>query len=334
MKIEIGESLLVSWLRHVKECQIVQTNWKASMKWELKNRDTLKALMQSSEKLFSDTYGYKIYKSTTSFEQLIKQAEIDVIGIAFGDDQYEIYAIDVAFHEAGLSYGSREETVGRVIKKCLRTAMCIYGYYGLIDGTIIFTTPKMNPAIVGDIKACMDNMHAVLKQVGLNYEIRIIANEDFSEKILEPVLSVLGDVADTGELFMRSLQLHQMFALKKPERVKPIKTSAALPATIEGSIIGLEEMKVGAIARKVLGQLLEEGQYVSVVEIEKLQTAEYSRQVFHLSYPLLQKAASSFDKVRYYALPLHIFGEDYFLCSQWLETHRPHLLNWLASHKA
>lgn len=37
MKIEIGESLILSWLKHVKECQVVQTNWKASYKWELKN---------------------------------------------------------------------------------------------------------------------------------------------------------------------------------------------------------------------------------------------------------------------------------------------------------
>ena len=37
MKIEMGESLLYSWLRHVKECQIVQTNWKVSTKQELKN---------------------------------------------------------------------------------------------------------------------------------------------------------------------------------------------------------------------------------------------------------------------------------------------------------
>lgn len=41
MKIEVGESLLLSWLKHIKKCQIVQTNWKASSKWELKNRKVL-----------------------------------------------------------------------------------------------------------------------------------------------------------------------------------------------------------------------------------------------------------------------------------------------------
>lgn len=42
MKIEMGESLLLSWLRHIKECQLVQTNWKPSAKWEFKNKDHFK----------------------------------------------------------------------------------------------------------------------------------------------------------------------------------------------------------------------------------------------------------------------------------------------------
>jgi hypothetical protein len=34
MKIEIGESLFLSWLRHVKGCQLVQTNWKSVSEWD------------------------------------------------------------------------------------------------------------------------------------------------------------------------------------------------------------------------------------------------------------------------------------------------------------
>ena len=44
MKIEMGESLFYSWLRHVKECQIVQTNWKVSPQWVLQNEDELQRL--------------------------------------------------------------------------------------------------------------------------------------------------------------------------------------------------------------------------------------------------------------------------------------------------
>jgi hypothetical protein len=47
MKIEIGESLLLSWPRHIKECQLVQTNWKPSSKWELKHKEVLERLISN-----------------------------------------------------------------------------------------------------------------------------------------------------------------------------------------------------------------------------------------------------------------------------------------------
>ena len=43
MKIEMGESLFYSWLRHVKECQLVQTNWKVSPKWTLRHEEELES---------------------------------------------------------------------------------------------------------------------------------------------------------------------------------------------------------------------------------------------------------------------------------------------------
>ncbi|MEQ8198357.1 MAG: hypothetical protein ABRQ27_10170 [Clostridiaceae bacterium] len=68
MKIEIGESLLLSWLKHIKECRVVQTNWKASSKWELKNKEKLEQLMKISNEVFSQKYGYDIYKGNKSLE--------------------------------------------------------------------------------------------------------------------------------------------------------------------------------------------------------------------------------------------------------------------------
>lgn len=39
MKIEMGESLLCSYLKHVKGCQIVQTNFKVSPSWTMHNQE-------------------------------------------------------------------------------------------------------------------------------------------------------------------------------------------------------------------------------------------------------------------------------------------------------
>jgi len=345
MKIEMGESLLLSWLRHIKECQLVQTNWKASAKWELKNKEVLEQLMQDSSNIFKSKYGYDLYKGNSGIAQLLAQAEIDVIGSSFNENDKHIYAIDVAFHEAGLNYGSREETVSRVIKKCIRTAMCIYGYYGFSDGTIIFTSPKINPAVINDIDTCIDDITSVLSDLGLNYKIRIIANEDFSDKILEPVLNVLDDVSDTSELFMRSLQMYNLFAGKKPKTtVEASRSAASRKITPEldyieyNGINGLEEMKIGVIVRTVLRKMLESGE-VTKEEIEKMQTADYSKEVFDIQYPLLIKVSETDGRSpkRYYSLPIKIYDENYFLCSEWFEVaannDRPYLMKWLALHK-
>ena len=39
MKIEIGESLLQSYLKNVKNCILTQTNWKTATSWKIKDED-------------------------------------------------------------------------------------------------------------------------------------------------------------------------------------------------------------------------------------------------------------------------------------------------------
>lgn len=76
MKIEIGESLILSWLKHVKECQVVQTNWKAAYKWELKNREKLQKLMDLSNELFLLKYGYSFIKEINLLNNLLDRLRL------------------------------------------------------------------------------------------------------------------------------------------------------------------------------------------------------------------------------------------------------------------
>ena len=138
MKIEMGESLFYSWLRHVKQCHIVQMNWKVSPLWELKHNDELASLMNLSDEFFSQKYGYRIFKKNVSLSQIIRQGECDVIGINIENRVTTYYAVDVAFHESGLNYGSRQETVMKIAEKIIRTAMCLYGYFDARCAEIVF----------------------------------------------------------------------------------------------------------------------------------------------------------------------------------------------------
>lgn len=340
MKIEIGESLFYSWLRHVKQCQIVQNNWKISSQWDNKHESELVNFMSEIDDYFWNKYNYKIFKNNVSIKQLLGQAECDVLGISMTDNKNDIYAIDVAFHESGLNYGSRETTVMKVVEKCVRTAFCVYGYLDNKEAKIIFASPKINPSVLYDLKACFEDLHNVFKHLGFSFEFRLIANEEFDTNVLKPILFVSEDVADTSELFMRSYQLFKMFGSYKTisrqssNRVQT-KTSVAIDlGDVDDNL--LSELKVGEIARKVFAPMLENG-VATEDEIKWMQDVDYSKQFFGLNYPVLIKTNSVQKESRYYSQLLNIYGEKYRLCSEWFETSqnndRPYLLKWIANHQ-
>lgn len=339
MKIEMGESLFYSWLRHVKECQIVQTNWKVSSQWDLKHETELQTILDQEVQHFESTYGYKIFKQNASLSQIIQQGECDVLGIAVQDGTTSYYAVDVAFHEAGLNYGSKEETVMKVVAKCIRTALCLYGYFDTKSADVIFASPKINPAIMQALQPCLDDINASFANRGFAVNFRFIANDEFKSGVLEPILLASSGIADTSELFVRSYQMFKMFAA---ESVATKSGGKACQATINlqnsgaGGSDPYKEFKVGKLAQVVLARMLEEGKATSE-EVRNMQTADYSKQCFGLNYPLLVKVGEPCDSVRYYAKTLTINGVSYKLCSQWFETpannDRPYLLKWIWGHE-
>lgn len=319
MKIEMGESLFFSWLRHVKECQIVQSNWTTSPQWTLRHEDELNEIMVQTDTLFREKYGYNIYKKNASLSQILQQAECDVLGVSVQESEIKTYAIDVAFHRDGLIYGDRKTTVMKIINKCLRTAMCIYGYLDTKDAEIIFASPKIGKSILVDVAPCITDAQAITQQMGYNFTFRIIANEDFRESVLNPILLVSKGVADTNELFLRSYQMLQMFDSEP-------KQPSANPS------YAVTELKIGKIVQIALRELLESGK-VEDAEIINLQDKNYCKMTFALNFPMLVNWDGEYNKVRYYVDPVSINGEKFALCSQWIERERPLLLNWIESHK-
>lgn len=111
MKIEIGESLFYSWLRHVKNCRIVQTNWKTSSSWKIYHEEELEKLYNAALIEFSDCL---IKKDKLPLGQFLKQAEIDVIGKS---ENNEFYVIDVAFHKNTCNYSGNGNSNEKNITK-------------------------------------------------------------------------------------------------------------------------------------------------------------------------------------------------------------------------
>jgi len=333
MKVEMGESLLYSWLRHIKECQITQTNWKASSQWSLKNIDDLRDIILKAESYFSSKHNFSLFKGL-SLEQTLKQAEIDVVGVSFSSGSPEIFAVDVAFHEGGLNYGSKAETLERVSKKFIRTALCLYGYFDILDGEIIFATPKINNAELLAIDPVINELDTLMQDLGFRYHTQLIANGVFEREVLNPVLERGTKIADTSELFLRSYQLCQMFnkGSSYPIPQNNHQLIQKTPATKNAENDLYPDMKIGRIANTILRSIIQSGK-LPEDEILKMQTVEYSKRTFDIQYPALVHAEKNFEKIRYYSDPILLKGEKFFLCSQWYETpandDRSYLLSWI-----
>ena len=323
MKIEIAESLIYSHLKHNEGCRIVQTNWMTSGKWIVTEteKERAKVLFDkiSRSEFFKDTF------KNSSFDQLIKQAEIDVLGI--NTTENTIYGIDIAFHSAGLNYGSKYETAQIVLKKIFRTVFIMQTFFHENDKFhSYFITPKVNPATIKIINDLMIKAKEVISDDFINIEF--ISNDLFYSEIVDPLMKNTDDEHDTAELFSRAIKL-----IKLDKRLK------------EQRSMGGENKNIRAIsnnARKVKGMKI--GQFVqysfreahklgliSETEIMNLQNPDYSKKIFNSRFEVLRNmnrgTKDSNGRNRYYTR--EIFCEQYRLTSQWIEPQWDSYLAWL-----
>ena len=211
MKIEVGESLMRSWLRHVQGCQFAELNWKPSSSWPVCG--DVQPLMVSARDHFKSGLGVEIFGSQTAY-QVLKQGEVDVLGIRLkpNGEMGKVYSVDMAFHEAGLNYGSVSETVNRVLKKLIRSIMIIRSVFGFLPQQVAFASPVVGQPYVSALNKVMQALEEFLLGQQIPCEALLNVNDSFREMVLDPVIAVSSDVADTSELFLRSYQLLNIFA--------------------------------------------------------------------------------------------------------------------------
>ena len=196
------ESLGCSYLRHVKNCWLVQTNWKASATWpKRESADRLEAMFQDMRARF-DGDANDVLKDTKDAAQFLRQAEIDILGVDFKGD---VHAVEVAFHEAGLNYTGPGGTRARVLKKMLRTYLVLQAFDGFDgDAHVSFISPKVNPAVATEL----DDIFGILRGTypgSVSWNLYI--NDSFMAHILQPTLAATESTSDTAELFVRAARL-------------------------------------------------------------------------------------------------------------------------------
>ncbi len=213
MQIDIAESLVASWLRHVKGCQIVETNWRVPS-WDYTREKNEK--MTELYEIFKE-YDKKnekhIFGENEKLTQIIKQCEVDVVGVKFGKgEEPSMIAADVAFHAKGLNYGGGNMRCAshlKVISKIIRSLLSLYAYFGLKNLTLIFASPLVNNKTMEEIKAEVDGVLRCIRDIKgfQDLKIQTISNGEFKTEILEHTLEQTRGYTNTKELFLRACQL-------------------------------------------------------------------------------------------------------------------------------
>lgn len=199
MSTDIGESLMQSWLRHIKRCSLVQTNWKVAMHLGF-NQQKSNALLA---KIKAE---YPFFCPKMDAAQILRQLEIDALGCQIAS-QTKYYACDIAFHTDGLHYSKGDDAVPA---KLLRMILCMHGVLEAKEAEIVFATPsfvsvkdKTNlEAFIASLNDCLQN------KWGLStYRVKLYAEYEFETGILNPTMYLVNDIKDTSEVFVRACQL-------------------------------------------------------------------------------------------------------------------------------
>jgi hypothetical protein len=325
MKIEIAENLIYSYLKHVEGCRIVQTNWKTSNQWKITEYEEILS-RDLFEKINNSTLFHGVFKNN-AYDQLIKQAEIDVLGI--NTTEKSIFGIDVAFHASGLNYGSNDETAFRILKKIFRTVFIMQTYFSDFDKfNSYFVTPKVNPSTEKPIRNLIEEANKVIGDDMITVDF--IANESFYSSIVDPTIKNINDENDTSELFLRSIKLIQLGKRAQFTDNNRIEKVYTKPVTTTNKR-EIDGMKIGQFVQYNMRKLYDQN-LVSTSEILNLQDKFYSKNVFDQTYEILRssdKEITGYDgRNRYYSKE-KFFG-DYYLTSQWVERHWEPFLSWLS----
>lgn len=329
MKIEMGESLGYSYLRHVRNCWLVQTNWKASEHWEKQCSDEeLETTFRSMRHTFD--LGGSVFKGTRDSGQFLRQAEVDVVGV--GQDG-SIHAIDVAFHEAGLNYGGG---VGnRVLKKMLRTVLVLMAYHPPeVQQHIYFVSPRVHRAAQQPLENIFDRLRE--EYGGITWHL--LTNETFANEMLVPTLEKGESVADTAELFLRAHKLLELgeqsvqatgVAVVSAEDEAEQDNPRLMGDASEEQAYSKRGGKLQDIVRELMATLLEDfPALLGQEELEKMKNANYCRNLLGLNIsnlPLLRDVRDGRDisgRSRYWR---RTYGGRFYVTSQWWQDH--HLTN-------
>ncbi|WP_027729338.1 hypothetical protein [Treponema sp. C6A8] len=202
MTDNIGESVLLSYLKYIKKCTICCQNWTNSKAYEENSNvkeiyDKLYSENETVRENFTSKNGVQ-----RTLENILNETEIDVIGFK----GKELYIADVAFHNNGLGYGDNED---RIFKKLFRFCLTCLQYFSDYESfEIMFACPFVKGGDVEPVRKAADDINNLFAEYfdGKNFSVKCVVNDEFAENILSPLFDV-GNKITEADAFLRAVQL-------------------------------------------------------------------------------------------------------------------------------
>ena len=238
----------------------------------------------------------------------MQQGEIDVIGI---DQNGNIHAIDVAFHEAGLNYGGGSEN--RVLKKILRAYLLLNAYHPA--GTkfhIYFVSPKVHPAVQAPLEEAFAGLQKKYSETGWH----LITNANFSESVMGETLARAETVADTSEVFVRAAKLFNLSGISevKEHICKKVNAQPAGKSVATGK-------KIQPLVQNLMRTLLEIcPTLLDQEDLSNLMDAQYCKNTLLLkigNHALLRERQQGHKVKEYSRYWTKLYAGKFYVCSQW-----------------
>lgn len=360
MKIEIGESLAQSWLKHVHGCQVVQLNWKVSnqnlLEPELALAVYKEAVGLSGDKdarLFTMA-GKEGRDPAKAFKQFLGQAEVDAFGVKISTgigastSAAELFAVDVAFHANGLGY---KDNNLKVAMKMVRSALALLTGFGARSGRVIFASPNVRDSEQEILEATFVDISALFERHHLSYQFDLITNDTFESTLLIPTIEKTKGQTDMAELFLRSVRmlerfpnaLNQVTAVATQRAIRPKTAKSASADVFESMTVAQiwdrvrafptkdDELKIGAALYLIMQKLDKDVAGLNSLRkvLDNGHKLGMGREltVFREFSTLAEQAACRLDshgRSRYYATPLA--DHKLLFSSQW--NHRGHYAEW------
>lgn len=308
---------------------MTQTNWSLSnalIGLHCFNMSSmLNEIKTELENVFSENEIKDIFKSSTN-DQFFKQCEIDVVGIKFGDVDYELgnigaspsaaFLYDTAFHEDGLHY---KDTKSNVIKKIIRASvigMCQFNEYNVIR--IGFISPKCNKTLTKGINDAVARLYPILVKYNSKIKIDLYLNNSCDD-LINDLVDMTSDIKDDNDLFIRSIKLLNLTT-----------KNANSPSSPKVGIGSNKGIVLGSITKIIL-HCKKSGTKILV----DLQDKNYSKTNFGIYYPFLIEISkiNEKDQNRFYPDVFLIDGKSYRVCSQWIPERIEKLHKWFEGIK-